>query len=119
MYRHVSGAILSVAVLVIASLCAGFSEAYEFSTHAALTREAYIRSLLNPGVSDLLVRLGIDALVPNLGVRYLDITADAMIVREASPQLSAKFAERKIADANNPSEFKPTLPSLPAWLMLG
>jgi hypothetical protein len=123
MDRHVSKTVRCVAtrifILVIASLATVISDAYEVSTHAALTREAYLRSWLNPAMSDLFMRLGIDVLSPDLGVRYVDLTPDATVFREASPQFPPGFAETKIRDANRLSESKPELPSLSAWLMLG
>ena len=123
MYQHVRKIRLFFALqlIVVTIFCVSSVavEAYEQSTHAALTREAYVQSLLNPTVSDVLVRLGLDGAMLNLGAQYLDITANATIAREASPPFPPRFVDTKIGEANNPSQFKPTLPSLTAWLMLG
>jgi hypothetical protein len=94
---------------------------YEQATHAALTREAYMRSALNPGISELAMRLGLepsrDAAV---GDWYVDMAPTSDSQRKASPDDLPTFANNKIRDANFWSpDFKPTLPTLPAWLMLG
>ena len=123
MHQHVSSTrfFFALRLIVVAIFCVnkGTVEAYEQSTHAALTREAYVQSMLNPTVSDLLLRLGLDGAMLNLGTQYLDVTTNATIVREASPPFPPRFVDTKIGEANNPSVFKPTLPSLAAWLMLG
>src|SRR5437588_8387372 len=97
----------------------GVLAAYEQATHAAMTREAYVQSFLNPSVSDLLARLGLDDTAEKLGPIYLDIANSSTVVRFASPSSPPNFSEKKIAEANGSSAFKPALPSLTAWLMLG
>ncbi|MEP7182645.1 MAG: hypothetical protein ABI886_10685 [Betaproteobacteria bacterium] len=103
---------------------------YEFITHAALTREAYLVSALGPAVGspcsstrDLVCTLGIDQLMGSLGEVYLDISATETNVRSAFPNSPPNsfpdFAANKIRDANIRSGFKPRLPAAAAWLMLG
>ena len=73
-------------------LIAGSASGYEQATHAALTREAYVRSQLgappngNASVSDLALRLGFGpSQVGFLGASYIDMTASGPILRDASP----------------------------------
>lgn len=97
----------------------GVLAAYEQATHAAMTREAYVQSFLNPSVSNLLARLGLDETAEKLGPLYLDIANSSTVVRFASPSSPSNFSEKKITEANGSSAFKPALPSLTAWIMLG
>ncbi len=100
-------------------------EAYEFATHAALTREAYRFSRLNPeqlyspASGSLIVALGLDRRDGDLGFVYIDLAATGPKVRVALPLDNRQFGERKIDDANKESGFARKLPSLAGWLMLG
>ncbi len=62
-----------------------YSNAYEVSTHAALTREAYQRSTLQN--TDLLQRLGLSSLQQDLGEIYFDINpgSGAIVARRNNP----------------------------------
>src|SRR5437763_7324741 len=54
--------------------------AYEVATHAAITREAMMKSQLNPADPNLLQRLGVADWQTSLGESYLDILDDAQTV---------------------------------------
>ncbi|MDR1530450.1 MAG: hypothetical protein LBS40_08695 [Burkholderiales bacterium] len=71
--------------LVALILYPNLSFAYEVSTHAALTREAYQRSMLQN--TDLLERLGIAIFQENLGEIYFDINPSSgeIIARKSNP----------------------------------
>ena len=96
---------------------------YEQATHAAMTREAMMQSLLNPQGPDLLQRLGVWDRQVSFGNTYLDLADGGMVLsRSNAPtgvQYPQKFAKTKILDANRQSPFKPEIESLPGWLMLG
>jgi len=100
-------------------------DAYEFVTHAALTRSAYLLSRLNPGTnespgnSDLLIRLGLDQRVSSLGVVYFDMARGGAEERLSRPTDNPSFGPDKIEAANRNVVDPIVLPMLPAWLMLG
>jgi hypothetical protein len=117
---HTSMSAIGPAIsLLLLLVCSNAVSAYEMSTHAAVTREAYVRSIFSSPNSELLVQLGLDGTAHDLGVRYSDMTSNAMVIRDGSPVTPSLFSEKKIVAANFYSEFKPELPALPAWLMLG
>jgi hypothetical protein len=99
---------------------------FEFATHAALTREAYLVSTFGLGLSvpcsvirGVACRLGLDQKQDSLGDFYIDLSPTADVIRSSFPKSDKSFAARKIDNANERSAIKPELPSLPAWLMLG
>ena len=98
---------------------------FELVTHAALTREAFLESMLNPGTptqprpTDLLKRLGLEVRDADLGTVYFDIGLSNSNLRSAFPRRFESFAIGKIDEANLVASFTPQIPSLPAWLMLG
>ncbi|MCC6193721.1 MAG: hypothetical protein IT518_04560, partial [Burkholderiales bacterium] len=101
------------------------SVGYELATHAALTREAWLLSRLNPATapgpvtSPLLERLGLDTRAGDLGRIYIDLARRASTERSATPDDDPTFTVRQINRANGTSAWKPKLPELVAWLMLG
>ena len=101
------------------------SFAYELSTHAALTREACVASRLGPAddaqvpPSELVSRLGLDGRRRSLGSVYIDLAHGSIHERLAVPGGFERFVSRKFDGANESSAFKPRLPGLCAWLMLG
>ena len=117
----------AVGVALLATLITGKGWSYEQATHAALTREAYVRSKLglpspaDATVSDLALRLGLGSKqVVSLGTGYIDIGANGPSLRLASPPNPVTFSSKKIDDTNRVSpSITPTLDSLPGWLMLG
>lgn len=116
-------------IAALGALCAGTAglpaHAYEFATHAALTREAFLLSRLNPGTwfapgnPELLIRLGLLERHDSLDYYYVDMASGDQDVRHARPVDNARFGDEKIARANLLSPDRPELPSIPAWLMLG
>jgi hypothetical protein len=110
---------------------------YDTSTHAALTREAYKRSVLQepdpqepaPQKPDLLTRLGVAAYGGSLGNAYLDITPDGVVLaRHNNPSSGGVtgdkgFTENKFKDANERLRREglstPTMQSPTGWLMVG
>jgi hypothetical protein len=95
--------------------------AYEFSTHAAVTREAYLRSDLYPLSSATITRLGLGDRQIDLGDVYIDVGPNGTWSRLAFPKDNPTFGRDKINDANRvtPSGVAPPLRSLAGWLMLG
>ena len=92
---------------------------FEFSTHAAMTREAVRLSRVTTTTA-LLMNLGLSDRVSDLGLVYIDI-GPADTARLADPAEPQHFGPRKIEDANklDPKGERPTLPSLIGWAMLG
>jgi hypothetical protein len=83
-----------------------------------MSREAYVRSV----VPAALEQLGIQGYANSPGSWYFDMSDTwGLVLRDASPSIGVggNFGKKKIDAANNLSAFKPVLPSLPAWLMLG
>ena len=110
--------ILSMVALTIAIPMRG--QAYEVATHAALTREALMRSSLDPTTLDLFVRLGISDKQVMLGTVYLDIGNNGFgTSRRNRPTDNPDFGLTKIGNANEKSQFRPGIDTLPGWLMLG
>jgi hypothetical protein len=98
-------------------------DAYEFATHAAITREAVMRSRLNPAAPDLLLMLGIADKGHSIGNSYLDFPGNGVAVERQLNPLGAfgsqGFGPRKIRAANSQSPFAPSADSVVGWLMLG
>jgi len=100
-------------------------EAYEFVTHAALTRHAYLLSRLNPGTSafpgspDLLIRLGLEQRAGSLGAVYFDMARGDAEERLSRPVDNPSFGTDKLEAASRNAADPIALPTLPAWLMLG
>ncbi len=72
-------------LVIVTIFYSSLSNAYEVSTHAALTREAYQRSTLQN--TDLLQRLGLSLSEKGLGEIYFDINpgSGAIIARRNNP----------------------------------
>ena len=110
-----------IAALTVAPASVG----YELATHAALTREAWLLSRLNPTTapgpvtSNLLEHLGLDTRAGNLGHTYIDLSRGIATERSAFPPDDPNFIVRQINRANESGKTKPELPELPAWMMLG
>ena len=101
----------------LSSVCLG----YEFSTHAALTREAYVRWMAHPANLTILDRLGLTARQDSLGLVYIDLGPGSQDVNErlASPRDDPKFGRDHIDAANRFSAYSPDLASIAGWVMLG
>jgi hypothetical protein len=91
-----------------------------------MTREAFLLSKLNVSNDggDVLGRLGIDDWFASMETDYLDLGANRdPVTRSSAPSDDARvaknFGDKKIELANQLSPYKPTIPTLPAWLMLG
>jgi hypothetical protein len=110
---------LIVSLGAIVLLCAG-EEAigYEFSTHAAITREGFYEWLADPANADVLDRLGVVAKKDALGSVYIDMAAGS-VERLASPETPPDFAERIMSGANFGLANAPAFESIGGWLMLG
>ena len=67
----------------------------------------------------MIKRLGIESTQDNLGTVYIDLTSGGPVVRLGSPSFPVRFVDNKINSANAFASFKPQLPSLPAWIMVG
>ena len=95
-------------------------QSYELATHAALTREALMRSSLSPTIPDIWSRLGISDKQVSLGTMYFDIGNNGVgLPRSNRPKDDAFFGGNKITDANAKSAFQPEIDTVPGWLMLG
>src|SRR5262245_57873668 len=78
--------------LVAALVCTDTASGYEQATHGAVTREAYLRSRLNPDISDVVLRLGFDTSQQTaLGDWYVDFTTVGSVMRKASPDDNPTF----------------------------
>lgn len=116
---------LALASNLVTLLAARPSEAYEQATHVAITREAFLRSRLNPGYPNipgtpaLLFKLGIATHHDSLGEQYIDMAPGTQLVRSAFPADNANFTNEKLKQANEKSSFAPPIGSIPGWLMSG
>jgi hypothetical protein len=91
---------------------------YEFSTHAALTREAFMRWTTDPANVNVLDRLGLVTKKDSLGSVYIDMTAGSL-ERLASPKDNRDFGKRHFDSANSNLASVPPFESITGWLMLG
>ena len=112
--RHAIAAVFSLLLIFPGSS----SWAYEFSTHAALTREAFVRWTGDAANADMLDRLGLTATKDSLGFVYFSMST-VPTERLASPEDNQIFGQRHVDAANRSSVYKPTLESIAGWLMLG
>ena len=108
-----------VAALAIGRPTVGYE--CEFSTHAALTREAYVRWTTDPANLTIFDRLGLTARQSLLGSVYIDLGPGSLDVNErlASPLDNRDFGNAKVNAANKLSTYRPSLASIAGWLMLG
>src|SRR5450755_4145843 len=107
--------VLVLAVGAFARTAAG----YEFSTHAAMTREAFARWTGDPGNLDVLDRLGLTPKKDSLGSVYFSMSSVPQ-ERLASPKDNTDFGRRHFDAANPPSlADPPKFESIAGWLMLG
>lgn len=116
----------SLVGIIVAIFYSGLSYGYEVSTHAALTREAYQRSMLKN--TDLIQRIGLSSLQQDLGEIYFDINpgSGAIVARrnnptEAGSKIGIKnYTLDRFNYANaHLKENIPTFISVPGWLMVG
>lgn len=99
---------------------AGYAWSYEQATHAAITREAYVRARIGADASALGLQFGVqDPRQISLGETYIDIAPSGPILRFASPPDVPNFSSGKTKSVNQRSSFKPELDSVAGWLMLG
>jgi hypothetical protein len=119
---------IGVAMIGIATLSLGWPQSpscgYEFSTHAALTREAYVRWTTDPANLTVLDRLGLTARQDSLRSVYIDLGPGSQDVNErlASPPgqgNTVEFGKRHFDAANDKSTYRPAFESIAGWLMLG
>ena len=109
----------------MACLAVSVADAFEFATHAAISRQAFAVSTLfagalpNPASTEVLVQLGLENCWADLGFVYLDIGSGDIVERAAQPLGDSQLGPRKIDAANKGSSYAPQLPSVPAWIMLG
>ncbi len=119
---HISIRPRSLGLAIISVLSLGWlhspSWGYEFSTHAAMTREAFVRWAGDATNLDVLDRLGLTTKKDSLGTVYLSVSSVPQ-ERLASPRDNPKFARDHLDAANNLSAFKPEFESIAGWLMLG
>lgn len=121
-YRTLGAKLLAgIVVWVVAAA----SDAFEFATHAAVSRQAFATSTLfagtlpNPASTEILNQLGLDGSWGDLGFLYLDIGSGSVVERLAQPLGDSQLGPRKLDAANRKSPYAPLLPSVPAWIMLG
>ena len=113
-----SGQLLAMGFLL--TIAAANAHSYEQATHAAITREAYVRARISADASALGLQLGAqDPRQISLGETYIDIAPSDPILRFASPSDVPNFSADKIFSVNNRSLFKPKSDSIAGWLMLG
>src|SRR6478672_11649380 len=92
------------------------SSAYEFVTHAMMTREAFARSSLSLDASAY-QRLQLSAKVDRLSKIYIHLGADGPAVRQSRPRDNPEFSVKKIGEANFLSAVgsRPELDSIAGW----
>ena len=93
--------------------------AYEFSTHAMLTREAFVRSVLSTDAT-MFDRFGVAEKKDHLSKIYLHLASAGPQVRASRPKDNPTFAFEKLNDANRTSvSIQARLESIAGWLMQG
>ncbi len=115
--------LLALATAIILGLMPA-SNGYEFSTHAALTREAYVRWTTDPANLTILDRLGLATKQNSLGSVYVDLSPRSFDVNERvasppGPGDTSNFGRKHFDAANDKSTYKPAFESMAGWLMLG
>src|SRR5258705_5707812 len=91
---------LILAMIAIIAAIPSQVQSYELATHAALTREALMRSSLSPTMPDLWSQLGISDKQLSLGTMYFDIGNNGVgMPRSNRPKDDAFFGAKKITDA--------------------
>lgn len=117
--------VATIGVAAVLSLLALSTYGFEFATHAAISRQAFLASALlagtlpSPSPNEILCELGLEEWWQNLGLTYLDIGNGNVVERAAQPLGDTTLGPRKIAAANFRSAYAPNLPAVPAWIMLG
>src|SRR6266550_2960172 len=112
--------VLAIFAIVILSL--GWRQSpswgYEFSTHAAITREAFVRWTDDTANIDVFDRLGLTTKKDSLGSVYVSISSVPQ-ERLASPKDNPDFGKEHFDAANRLSAYQPAFESIAGWLMLG
>jgi hypothetical protein len=111
-----------LAIFAIVMLSLGLRQSpswgYEFSTHAAITREAFVRWTGDTANIDVLDRLGLTTKKDSLGSVYVSISSVPQ-ERLASPKDNPDFGKEHFDAANRLSAYQPVFKSIAGWLMLG
>ena len=110
------------AIFAVGMLSLGWRQSpswgYEFSTHAAMTREAFVRWTADAANIDVLDRLGLTTQKDSLGSVYVSVSSVPQ-ERLASPKDNPDFGREHFDAANRLSAYQPAFESIAGWLMLG